>query len=129
MLNILAFAFYRDRMLRWRGERRPFLVGFQVAGWMSVIAYLVWCWMAAERTSWLLVTFCEPIRRVCMDNLDFETMKRLDPTFALPWPISTFAALLGAWMILTGLVVLVAWLGGWIGRELLRPRHPIVGSP
>src|SRR3954454_21045183 len=41
MLHVLAVGL--GLMVRDRGRRRPFLVGFEVAGWLAIAATMIWC--------------------------------------------------------------------------------------
>jgi hypothetical protein len=118
--NILVFAFYRARMIKRRGESSPFLFGFQVSGWAFLLAYLIWCRLFRQQTVLALVLALQPIRSWCMDNLGFDTMKRLDPTFALAWKISTAAMLVTVSIILTNLMLLAAVGGGMVARRWRR---------
>jgi hypothetical protein len=57
MTNILAFGLY----LNPRGSRRPFFVGFEVAGLSAVIASLGSCWLFPETTEELFFMLVYPI--------------------------------------------------------------------
>jgi hypothetical protein len=113
MVNVLILADHRDRRL---GERRPFLLGFQIAGWVALLAYLALCEaFPGELGTALALTF-ERVRARTMDNLDFETMQRLDPSSALTWKVATLAMASAASAALTLVMILVATCGGLLAR-------------
>jgi hypothetical protein len=124
MLNILAFAFYLDYRSRSRGRREPFLLGFQVAGWAGLLAYLASCTYETRSACDALIGVAGPVLQFCMNNLSFDAMKRLDPTFRLAHNISTatMASVIAAG--LTAVLVLVAWLGGTLARWWSGARLP-----
>ena len=117
--NILAFAFYRFQTLRRRGESSPFLFGFQIAGWAAMSAYLGLCRVWPRSIGFGLASSFDWVRRRTMDNLDFETMRRLDSTNRLTHVLSTFAMAIIIAGILTGAMLLAAIGGGMIARRRL----------
>ncbi len=124
MLNILAFAFYQGRALRRLGKSSPFLRGFQILGWAAMIAYLTWCRIRPQDVGWALAVVSEPIQRLTLNNLDFDAMKRMDPTFGLAARISKGAQGAVAAGLVTVAMLLVAACGGSIARR----RHRIRGE-
>jgi flagellar biogenesis protein FliO len=61
-----------------------------------------------------------------MDNLSFEAMKSLDPTFAVAHKIATAGALIVVSLVLTALFSLIALVGGWLVRRLRRAAGRLV---
>jgi hypothetical protein len=118
MTNVLAFVLYLYVVRARRGEKVPFLFGFEVSGGAALALFLYGC--GAFPT--LLSMACSPIfftvHALCMDNLPFETMKSLDPTFTATHKIATGVSLLAVSLVLTGLFLLVALAGGWVVRRL-----------
>ena len=120
MANILMFASCRDRSRRRRGERSPFLLGFQRLGWAAVLSYLVWCRVRPQETSMALALASEWVHWTALNNLDFDVMKGLDPTFGLAWRISKGAQGAAVAAVVTAVMLLVASCGGIIFRRRAR---------
>jgi hypothetical protein len=117
MVNVLVLAHTSGRMRRRRGDEDPFLLGFQVAGWAALIAYLAWCRVRPEPTAEMLAVASEWIHWTVLDNLSFDAMQRLDPTFALAWKISMGARTVAVSAALTAAMLLIASSGGMIVRR------------
>jgi hypothetical protein len=124
MLNILAFAFYRGRVVRCLGMPSPFLRGFQVLGWVAVVFYLAWCQNRPQGLSRALAIAFNPVYWLTLNNLDFDAMRRLDPSFGLANGISMAARGIAMAALVTGLLLLPAVIGGMIARH----RHHKRGS-
>lgn len=122
MLNILAFAFYRGRAVRRLGMPSPFLRGFQVLGWVAVVSYLAWCQNRPQGLSWAFAIAFNPVYWLTLNNLDFDAMKRLDPSFGLANRISKATQGIAAAALVTGLMLLPAVIGGMIARHRHRKR-------
>ena len=121
MGNLLVLAFHRDRTLRRSGRREPFWVGFQTGGWAALVAYLVACRADPAAVSMPLARAFEPVRTAVMNNLSFEAMRQLDPTFRLAWLVATAALLLVASGALTVVMVAPALAAGRLTRCGRRP--------
>jgi hypothetical protein len=117
MLNILAFAFYRGRAVRRLGMPSQFLRGFQVLGWVAVVSYLAWCLNWTQGHSRAFANAFNPIYWLTLNNLDFDTMQRLDPSFGLAHRISMATRGIAAAALVTGLLLLPAVIGGMIARH------------
>ena len=122
MLNLLTFAFYRVRVRRQHGTPSPFLGGFQLLGWLAVVSYLAWCQIRPQEISWALAVAFERVHWLTLNNLDFDAMKRLDPSFGLAWRISKATQGLAAAALVTGVLLLPAVIGGMIARHRHRKR-------
>jgi hypothetical protein len=122
MLNILAFAFYRGRAVRRLEMPSPFLRGFQVLGWVAVVSYLAWCQNRPRGLSWAFAIAFNPVFWLTLNNLDFDAMKSLDPSFGQAWRISKATQGIAAAALVTGVLLLPAVIGGMIARHRHRNR-------
>ena len=122
MLNILAFAFYRGRAVRRLGMPSPFLRGFQVLGWVAAVSYLAWCQNRPQGLSWAFAISFNPVYWLTLNNLDFDAMKRLDPSFGLANRISMATRGIAGSAVVTGLLLLPAVIWGMIARHRHRKR-------
>src|SRR5262249_6779406 len=91
MLNVLMLTFAHRLDRRRGGNRTPFLDGFLWLGWAALGLYLIWCRIRPEETIWALAVASESVHWLTLDSLDFDTMRRVDPTFRLAWKISKAA--------------------------------------
>jgi hypothetical protein len=112
IVNTLAIAHYRSR----GGDRSPFLLGFQVFGWAALLMYLGLCSVRQLDMSMALARASEWVQVTTLDNLDFDTMKRRDPTFGLAMRISKRAQFAFASAVVTAMLLPVAVCGGLIMR-------------
>jgi hypothetical protein len=117
MLNILAFAFYRGRVARRLGMPSPFLRGFQICGWVAVVSYLAASRSWTQELGWVFASAFNPVYWLTLNNLDLDTMRRLDPSFGLAQRISMAARGIAAATLVTGLLLLPAVIGGMIARH------------
>jgi hypothetical protein len=129
MGNLLLFGLYVSYVRSRRGERTLFLLGFELFGWAAVFALLYACNAFTAQLDVLLLPVYVPVREVFMDNLPFELMRSVDPTFVVAHKISTAMGLLAVSMVLTALCSLVAFAGGWTFYRLGRASRRTVSSP
>lgn len=112
MVNILVFARLMDRSRRRRGQRSLFLLGFQFVGWVAVLSYLIWCMLQPQEVGYALAYASEWVAWITLNNLDYDTMKRLDPDFGLAWRISKASQGIAVSASLTFVMLIVAACGG-----------------
>jgi hypothetical protein len=115
MVNILVFTHYIGR--RRRGERSLFLFGFQLMGWTAVLSYLGLCRLRPLEMSLALAYPSEWVHWTTLNHLDFDAMKRLDPTFTLAWRLSKASQLTAVSAVLTAVILLFATCGGIFVRR------------
>jgi hypothetical protein len=101
-------------LLVFRWQRRmekllPFLVGFEVGGWIVHVIYVLLCTQAAERIDAHLVNMLDPLLRAS----GF-------PPFSTPdWIIWTCLAM----FYVTAPQLLIALVAGWISQRLWKQSH------
>ncbi len=118
MVNVLVFGLYLSVIRSRRGEKTPFLFGFEVFGWAALAGFF-YAW--GEFSESLVAAFSPifvSVHTLCMNNLSFETMKSLDPTFTAAHKIAITVSMLAVSLVLTGLCLIVALAGGWVVRRL-----------
>jgi hypothetical protein len=118
MANVLAFGLYLSFARSRRGEKTPFLFGFEVSGWAALAVFLFGCEAFPGPLSMGLWPIFSTVHNLCMENLPFETMKSLDPTFTATHKIATAVSLSAVSLVLTALFSIVAIAGGWVARRL-----------
>ena len=129
MANILAFGLYLSVIRSHRGEKDPFLFGFEVFGGAALSAFLYGCRAFPESLSTAFFPIYSPVRAFCMDNLPFETMKSLDPTFTLTHKIAIAVSLSVLSLVLTALFLIAALVGGWAIHRLKGTAERPVNAP
>jgi hypothetical protein len=120
MANVLAFGLYLSIVRSRRGEKAPFVLGFEVFGWAALAAFLYGCEAFPESLSLGLSPIYFTVNNLCMDNLPFETMQSLDPTFTVTHKIATAVSLAAVSLVLTALLSIVALVGGGVVQRLRR---------
>jgi hypothetical protein len=121
MVNLLAIAFYLGRARR-LGSSGPFLRWFQVIGWVAVASYLAWSLNRPLDVSGTIAIATHPVYRMTLNNLGYDAMKGLDPSFRLARKISAATQLIAAAALVTGVLLLPAAIGGMIARHRHRKR-------
>jgi hypothetical protein len=129
MANVLAFGLYLYVVRSRRGENDPFLFGFAVFGWAALAAFLYGCEAFPASLSLAFLPIASSIQAMCMDNLSFEAMKSLDPTFSVAHKIATAGSLIVVSLLLTALFSLIALVGGWLVRRLKGTAGRLVNTP
>jgi hypothetical protein len=118
MASVLVFGLYLSIVRSRRGEKYPFLFGFEVLGWAALAAFLYGCEAFPASLSIGLSPNFFTVHYLCMDNLPFEVMQSLDPTFTVTHKIATAVSLAAVSLVLTALLSIVALVGGGIVRRL-----------
>jgi hypothetical protein len=113
MASVLVFGLYLSIVRSHRGEKYPFLFGFEVFGWAALAAFVYGCEAFPASLSIGLSPIFFTVHYLCMHNLPFEVMQSLDPTFTVTHKIATAVSL-----VLTALLSIVALVGGGIVRRL-----------
>ena len=129
MANVLAFGLYLSVIRSRRGEKDPFLFGFEVFGGAALAAFLYGCEAFPASLSMGLSSIYFTVHGLCMDNLPFEAMKSLDPTFAVAHKIATAVSLSAVSLALTALFSIVALVGGWVVRRVKGTAGLVVNAP
>jgi hypothetical protein len=129
MANILAFGLYLYVVRSRRGEKDPFLFGFALFGWAALAAFLYGCEAFPASLSLAFLPIASAVQAMCMDNLSFEAMKSLDPTFTVAHKIATAGSLIVVSLVLTALFSLIALAGGWLARRLKGTARHLVNPP
>jgi hypothetical protein len=122
IVNLLVIAFYLGRVRRRLGKSNPFLRWFQIIGWVEVASYLAWSHYRYLDLSWPIAVATRPVFEVTLNNLSFDVMQRLDPSFVLAWKISKAAQSIVAAAIVSGVLLLPAVIGGMIAQHRHRKR-------
>jgi hypothetical protein len=118
--NVLAFGLYLSIVRSRRGEKAPFLFGFEVCGWAALAAFLYGCEAFPASLSMAISPIFSTVHNLCMENLPFEAMKSLDPTFTVTHKIATAVSLSAVSLVLTALFSIAALVGGWVVHRLQR---------
>jgi hypothetical protein len=118
MVSVLVFGLYLSIVRSHRGEKYPFLFGFEVFGWAALAAFLYGCEALPASLSIGLSPIFFTVHYLCMDNLPFEVMQSLDPTFAVTHEIATAVSLAAVSLVLVALLSIVALVGGWVVQRL-----------
>jgi hypothetical protein len=129
MANVLAFGLYLSVIRSRRGEKDPFLFGFEVFGGAALAAFLYGCEAFPASLSMAFSPVFFPVHALCMDNLPFETMKSLDPTFTVTHKIATAVSLSVVSLVLTALFLTAALVGGWVVLRLKGTAERPVNAP
>ena len=129
MANILAFGLYLSIVRSRRGEKAPFLFGFEVSGWAALAAFLYGCEAFPASLSMGLSPIYFTVHSLCMDNLPFEAMKSLDPTFRVANKIATAVSLSAVSLALTALFSIVALVGGWVVHRVKGTAGRVANAP
>lgn len=128
-MNILAISHYCNRKDRKLGTPSAFTRAFLPLGLVSVATYIAWCQVRPQRLSWALAAISYRIFWFTLENLSYDTMQRLDPTFTLAWKISKVVQALAATAIVTSIILLPASFGGIVMRQWNRDRTSILTRP
>jgi hypothetical protein len=129
MANVLAFGLYLAVVRSRRGEKAPFLFGFEVSGWAALAAFFWGCGAIPASLSIGLSPIFFTVHNLCMENLSFEAMKSLDPTFTATHKIATAVSLSAVSLVLTALFSIVALVGGWVVHRLRGTAERPVNAP
>jgi hypothetical protein len=129
MANVLAFCVYLALARTRRGEKASFLIGYVVAGCAASVVYLIGCDTYPFWLSMRLAPIYFPVNDICMNNLPYETMNSLDPTFTVTHKIATAVSLSAVSLVLTALFSIIALAGGFVVHRLKGAAQPRFDVP
>jgi hypothetical protein len=116
MMNILVLTFYRQQILRWRGESRPRLTGFQLAGWAGVAAALA-LFIGVPESFVALVKALDPVREIWFHTPTYLAAAPNSPTWIRTWWLAELSLLFTLSTALTAALLTFASVGGWLAAR------------
>jgi hypothetical protein len=116
MANVLLIVGWYHQQCRRRGERKPFLLAFQIIGWATIILMLDILY-TQYGIMMALVQFLEPIRQVWLDSSPYQAAEPGSPTRLRYWWAGEISLLTTIAALFLFVQLLTALLGAWIAQE------------
>jgi hypothetical protein len=102
MLNILLAGLCR--LLFYRGERKPFLLGFEVSGFIAMLAFVAWNRLLPSQSARIIEPIMVKAVMIIMANLINSVVA--DLIVSLP-------------------MLLIALIGGLLAHAIAKPQNPV----
>jgi hypothetical protein len=117
MANILMIVGWYHQQCRKRGERKPFLLAFQIIGWATIILMLdiLYTQYGIMMT---LVQILEPIRQVWLDSSPYQTADPGSPTRLRYWWAGEISLLTTISLLLLLFQLTVVLIGAWLVQQI-----------
>ena len=117
MTTILLFMFSRQQALRKRGEHRPDLTGFQVAGWASLVA-VVALLIGVPEAYVAVVWMFDPVRQFWFDAFSFRPEMSTPTKVRISiWCLAETSLYVSISIALNIVMLMIASLGGRLGSR------------
>ena len=120
MANILLIVGWYHQQCRRRGERRLFLLAFQIIGWTTILL-MADILYTQNGIMVALVRILEPILQACLDFSPYQTAEPGSPTRLRFWWAGEISLLTAISLLLLSFQLMVGLIGAWlVQRNRLR---------